>query len=1159
MSDEQVPIRLIKVAKEFNVGTSTIVDDLARKGHKIDSNPNTKLTPEQYALLRKLYDVDKKVKIEAEKKGLEYSVRRETITTQDKKAHTRVEKEIVNDELMIKNVQLDYHDNLKAIKKPTVEAPTPQPQPTAKIETPEIKPIATPTPEPKKQEPIVSVTVEHKPVSEEPKVIAVETPKPRVEPIPEPKPEPSKPTQAEPIEVKQPPKESTDVEVKVVKETIIQEKPSQNIINQPTEPKKEIIQAEAPKVVAPPEPKAEQTEETANDTGGIKVFGKLDLDSMNLRTKPDKKTKEQRKREREETYGHQKKTGHETPTVDANQQTLVFEEPKTESTEKVETPKPEVIESIIETPVAPVIPAAEKLPDNFLKTQYQKIEGPVILGSMQLPDPRRPEKKKPVASSSDEKLKSKKKKRKRIGNEPQTGNQQPNTGQGQNRTNQQGGGNQQGGTNQQGGSNQQRQGQGGQGQVGHGQQRQGSGATHGPRPQQGTTQQGGPQRPGQNQHGPRSNQQSGRFKDKKPVKEAPKVEPTPEDIERQIKETLARLTSGGKSKSSKYRRAKRDMISEKMAEEQQKLEDSKKTLQVTEFLTANELASMMDIHVNQVISTCMSLGLFVAINQRLDAETITLVADEFGFSVEFISANADDVIEDQYDENPDDYSTRSPIVTVMGHVDHGKTKLLDYIRNANVVAGEAGGITQHIGAYEVQLDNGKRITFLDTPGHEAFTAMRARGAKITDVAIIVIAADDSVMPQTREAINHALAANVPIVFAFNKIDKPTANTEKIREELSKMNILVEDWGGKYQCQEISAKSGIGVENLLEKVLLEAEMLDLKANPKRPASGTVIESMLDKGRGYVVKLLVQNGALRQGDLVLAGTCYGKVKAMYNERNQIVKVAGPSAPIMVLGLNGAPQAGDKFNVFIDEREAKTLANKRLQLQREVGLRTQKHITLDEIGRRIAIGDFKELNIIVKGDVDGSVEALSDALLKLSNEEIQVNVIHKSVGAVTETDVMLASASNAVIIGFQVRPSASARKLAETEQIDIRLYSIIYKAIEEIKDAMVGMLSPVFEEKITSNLEVREVFNISKVGNIAGCLALEGTMTRHTKVRVIRDGIVVYSGHLGSLKRFKDDVKEVKVGQECGLNIDRFNDIKVGDIIEGYEEIEVKRTIK
>lgn len=1155
MSDEQVPIRLIKVAKEFNVGTSTIVDDLARKGHKIDSNPNTKLTPEQYALLRKLYDVDKKVKIEAEKKGLEYSVRRETITTQEKKVHTRVEKEIVNDELMIKNVQLDYHDNLKAIKKPTVEVPTP-PAPI-KTQTPESKPIIAPAPEPKKQEPVASVPSEPKPVVEPPKAVVIDTPKPKVEADPEPKVEPEKPIQTESIETKQALKENKLEEVKPVTDATIHEKPSQETPKQPVEPTKEVIQIEPPKAITPKTEDAQPSESTA-DAIGIKVFGKLDLDSMNLRTKPDKKTKEQRKREREETYGHQKKSTTEPTSTESKQQELVFDEPKPESTQEVETPKPEVIESIIETPLATEAPVAEKLPDNFLKTQYQKIEGPVILGSMQLPDPRRPEKKKPVASSSDEKLKSKKKKRKRIGNEPQTGNQQANTGQQQNRPNQQGG-NQQGGANQQAGSNQQRQGQNNQGQVGHGQQRQGGSTAHGPRPQQGTAQHGGPQRPGQNQQTQRPNQQSGRFKDKKPTKEVPKVEPTPEDIERQIKETLARLTSGGKSKSSKYRRAKRDMISEKMAEEQQKLEDSKKTLQVTEFLTANELASMMDIHVNQVISTCMSLGLFVAINQRLDAETITLVADEFGFSVEFISANADDVIEDQYDENPEDYSTRSPIVTVMGHVDHGKTKLLDYIRNANVVAGEAGGITQHIGAYEVQLDNGKRITFLDTPGHEAFTAMRARGAKITDVAIIVIAADDSVMPQTREAINHALAANVPIVFAFNKIDKPTANTEKIREELSKMNILVEDWGGKYQCQEISAKSGVGVENLLEKVLLEAEILDLKANPKRPASGTVIESMLDKGRGYVVKLLVQNGALRQGDLVLAGTCYGKVKAMYNERNQIVKLAGPSAPIMVLGLNGAPQAGDKFNVFIDEREAKTLANKRLQLQREVGLRTQKHITLDEIGRRIAIGDFKELNIIVKGDVDGSVEALSDALLKLSNEEIQVNVIHKSVGAVTETDVMLASASNAVIIGFQVRPSASARKLAETEQIDIRLYSIIYKAIEEIKDAMVGMLSPVFEEKITSNLEVREVFNISKVGNIAGCLALEGTMTRHTKVRVIRDGIVVYSGHLGSLKRFKDDVKEVKVGQECGLNIDRFNDIKVGDIIEGYEEIEVKRTIK
>jgi translation initiation factor IF-2 len=568
---------------------------------------------------------------------------------------------------------------------------------------------------------------------------------------------------------------------------------------------------------------------------------------------------------------------------------------------------------------------------------------------------------------------------------------------------------------------------------------------------------------------------------------------------------------------------------------------------------------MMNVPVTEIISTCMSLGLFVSINQRLDAETLTLVVDEFGYKVEFVSVEVQEAIHllEEVDK-PEDLTERPPIVTVMGHVDHGKTKLLDFIRSANVVAGEAGGITQHIGAYEVKLDNGKTITVLDTPGHEAFTAMRARGAKVTDVAIIVIAADDNVMPQTREAINHALAAGVPIVFAINKIDKPNANPEKVKEELSKMNILVEDWGGKYQSQEISAKTGVNINILLEKVLLESEMLNLKANPNRLALGTVIESSLDKGRGYIAKLLVQNGTLKVGDIVLAGSTYGRVKAMYNERNQQVRSAGPSEPILMLGLNGAPQAGDTFNVMTDEKEVKSISNKRLQLQREQGIRTQKHITLDEIGRRIAIGDFKELNIIVKGDVDGSVEALSDSLLKLSTTQVVVNVIHKSVGQITESDVLLASASNAVIVGFQVRPSIGARKLAEQEQIDIRLYSIIYTAIEEIKAAIEGMLSPEIEEKITCNIEVREVFKITKVGTVAGCYVLDGKVTRNTKIRVIRDGIVVYTGLLGSLKRFKDDVKEVSAGYECGLNIDKFNDIKVGDIVEGYEETEVKRKL-
>lgn len=638
----------------------------------------------------------------------------------------------------------------------------------------------------------------------------------------------------------------------------------------------------------------------------------------------------------------------------------------------------------------------------------------------------------------------------------------------------------------------------------------------------------------------------------------PKPALTEEEIQKQVKETLARLSGGGsKSKSAKYRREKRDEKRAEFEAEMEQQEMEKKTIKVTEFVTANELARMMNVPVNQIISTCMALGMFVSINQRLDAETLTIVAEEFGFAVEFVSAEVQEAIKEDVDTDTD-LKPRPPIVTVMGHVDHGKTSLLDYIRKANVIAGEAGGITQHIGAYSVELENGKQITFLDTPGHEAFTAMRARGAKVTDVVIVVVAADDNVMPQTKEAINHAQAAGVPIVFAINKIDKPGANPEKIKEELANMNILVEDWGGKFQCQEISAKKGLNIDQLLEKVLLEAELLDLKANPNRNATGTVIESSLDKGRGFISTILVERGTLRVGDVILAGCYSGRVKAMQNERNQNVKNAGPAHPVIVLGLTGAPQAGDHFNVMDDEREARDIANKRLQLQREQGYRTRKHITLDEIGRRLAIGDFQELNIIVKGDVDGSVEALSDSLIKLSTEKIQVNIVHQAVGQISESDVMLASASNAIVVGFQVRPSVSARKIAEQEQIDIRLYSIIYDAIEEVKAAMEGMLAPTMEEKIMGNIEVREVFKITKVGTVAGCYVLDGKVTRQTRVRLIRDGIVIYNGNLGSLKRFKDDVKEVLAGYECGLNIENFNDIKVGDIIEGYTEVEVKQKL-
>jgi translation initiation factor IF-2 len=645
---------------------------------------------------------------------------------------------------------------------------------------------------------------------------------------------------------------------------------------------------------------------------------------------------------------------------------------------------------------------------------------------------------------------------------------------------------------------------------------------------------------------------------KKVVKKRPiRAEVNEEEVQKQIKETLARLTTKGKSKGSRYRREKREAISQKHQEVVDQQELDKNILKVTEFVSVNELASMMNTPVTDIISTCMNLGLFVSINQRLDAETMALLADEFGYKVEFVSAELQEAVREEVDEE-EDLKPRPPIVTVMGHVDHGKTKLLDYIRNTNVIAGEAGGITQHIGAYGVILEDGRQITFLDTPGHEAFTAMRARGAQITDIAIIVVAADDGVMPQTREAINHASAAGVPIIFAINKIDKPTSNPDKIKEALAAMNYLVEDWGGKYQSQEISAKSGLNIDILLDKILLEAEMLELKANPDKPAIGTVIESSLDKGRGFTATVLVKAGTLKIGDIMLAGSCFGHIKAMYNERGYKVEEVGPATPTLILGLNGAPQAGDKFNVMDSDREAKDIATKRAQLQREQGLRTQKHITLDEIGRRIAIGNFQELNIIVKGDVDGSVEALSDSLIKLSTPEIQLNIIHKAVGQISESDVLLAAASNAIIVGFQVRPSVSARKLAEKEEIDVRLYSIIYNAIEEIRSAMEGMLMPEVREEIVATLEIREIFKVTKVGTVAGCYVKEGKITRNTRVRIIRDGIVIYTGELGSLKRFKDDVKEVVGGYECGLNIHNFNDIKLGDIVEGYQEFEVKKTL-
>lgn len=752
-----------------------------------------------------------------------------------------------------------------------------------------------------------------------------------------------------------------------------------------------------------------------------------------------------------------------------------------------------------EAPAPAPEPAAPK--DNIFRPETVTLTGPQVLGTMDVSGF--------VAGG--------KHKRKRLQKEKVDVSKAP-------RGNAQGGGNKQGGQGGQGGQN--RPGQGGQNRPG---------AQNQPKPGEG-----------------RRNKNKGKAAPKPIVR--PEV--SDEEVSKQVKDTLARLTAkGAKSKSAKYRKDKRDAVAERMNEEFEREEQERSTLKVTEFVTVSELATMMNVSPTQVITACMNLGLMVSINQRLDAEALVVVAEEFGYKVEFVSVEIQEAINDEGEDKEEDLVPRPPIVTVMGHVDHGKTSLLDNIRKTNVIEGEAGGITQHIGAYSVEL-NGQKITFLDTPGHEAFTAMRARGAAVTDVAIIIVAADDSVMPQTIEAINHAQAAGVPMVFAINKIDKPNANPDHIKEQLSQMNYLVESWGGKYQDQEVSAKKGLNLDKLLEKVLLEAEMLDLKANPDKKAQGTVIESTLDKGRGYVSTILVQSGTLHVGDVILSGTYTGRVKAMFNENGKKVDSAGPSTPVQVLGLNGAPQAGDTFNVMEDDRSAREIANKREQLQRMQGIMTQKHVTLDEIGRRIAIGSFKELNIIVKGDVDGSIEAMSGSLIKLSKETVQVNVIHAAVGQISESDVLLAAASNAIIVGFQVRPSASARKLAEKEEIEIRLYSIIYDAINDIKDAIEGMLEPVMKEEIVASVEVLEIFKISKVGTVAGCIVREGKLQRNTPIRVIRDGIVIYTGKLGSLKRFKDDVKEVTAGQDCGLNIESFNDIRVGDIVEGYEQVEVKR---
>ncbi len=951
---EKKATRLSKAAREFNVGISTIVEFLQKKGHDVNPNPNTKLDPELYVLLVDEYSTDLNVKKESEK-----------LTMQT------------------------FRDKQESIQEEEVPEPTIEEQPEELLITD------------------INASLEEK-------------------------------------------KEEVVVD---------EEKPEVEAPEKTVSKKEEPVQEEAK---VEPEEKEEE--------GGPKVVGKIDLDSMNQKTRPKKKTKEEKETEKAKKQEVVEKE--------------VVKEVKTEAA--AEAAVDAVVEAAVEEIVAeekvltekPVKAKAVENKENLIPTKVTKLAGPTVVGKIELPKKKEP-KKKPVASSSELEA-DRKKKRKRIQKDAPVDLK------------------------------------------------------------------------GGNKDKPRIEKGGGKKK-----KRVSRHEVSEEDVQKQIKDTLAKLTTKGKSKASKHRRDKRESVQQKLADEVEKAEHDKTVIKVTEFVSVNELASMMDVQVNEIISTCMSLGLFVSINQRLDAETMALVADEFGFTVEFISADVLDHIAEEEDAEGS-LIFRPPIVTVMGHVDHGKTKLLDYVRNANVVAGEAGGITQHIGAYSVELEDKRKITFLDTPGHEAFTAMRARGAQITDIAIIVVASDDGVKPQTVEAINHASAAGVPIVFAINKIDAPNANPEKIKEALAGMDYLVEDWGGKFQSQDVSAKTGENIAELLEKVLLEAELLELKANPNKKAVGTIIESTLDKGRGNIATMLVEAGELRIGEVVLAGKHFGHVKAMFNERGKKIDVAGPATPVMILGLNGAPQAGDRFNVMGSDKEAKEIASKREQLQREQDLRTKKHITLDEIGRRIAIGNFQELNIIVKGDVDGSVEALGDSLIKLGTSEIQVNIKHKAVGQISESDILLAAASNAIVIGFQVRPSLSARRLAEKEQIDIRLYSIIYDAIEEVKAAMEGMLSPEIKEEIVATLEVLEAFKITGVGTIAGCMVREGKIRRTSKVRLIRDGIVVYTGELGSLKRFKDDAKEVVSGLECGLNIENFNDIKVGDIVEGYEETEIKKRL-
>lgn len=1088
-----MPVRLIKVSKNLNVGINTLVEFLHKKGIEIEANPNAKIEDEQYDILIAEFGKDKNIRKEA-------TITREKLHRRDEKRETvaiegyelpneqsprkKMEKEAIETEIpdelkphfnVVGSIDLDNLHKKKS--EPGNEEPVEEERIMESKPEPETEETAWTEEVPIEKSPAKEVPIQESPVKEVPdEVTPAETAPDEstpVEQIPDEK-TPGEPTPAEPTPV-----EPTPTPVEKVTSPQVNEKP---------EEKTEEIDKEETKERVP-----EKKEEAARLTAETEEAKPEEIKTTTLEgSKPEEsKTTGQEAegsepRKESAAEGIESKTDTENPDedkkTDEDKSGAVFRLHKNKLESNIVVKGSIDLNSINDRTRPPRKSRAQRKKERLEREQKAldnkklKEEKVKQLKKEAIDE----KKKKPGASDSDTDGGKKKRKRIRSG---QVNIDKPTT------------------------------------------------------------------------YSQGSKSSNKRLSLRKPLKAAV----SDEDVQKQIKETLARLTEKrGKKAGAKYRREKREASAQRQQEEIKQQEKASRTLQLTEFVTANDLANMMNVPVTNVISTCMSLGVMVAINQRLDAETINIVAEEYGFKTQYVSADVIEAIADQEEDAPEDLIPRPPIVTVMGHVDHGKTSLLDRIRSTNVIAGEAGGITQHIGAYNVLLSDGRKITFLDTPGHEAFTAMRARGAKVTDVAIIIVAADDNVMPQTIEAINHAGAAGVPIVFAINKIDKPGANPEKIKEKLAEMNYLVEDWGGKYQSQDISAKSGIGIRELLEKVLLEADLLDLKANPNRRATGSIIESSLDKGRGYMSTVLVENGTLKQGDIVLAGSYFGRVKAMFNERNQRIEEAGPAEPALILGLNGAPQAGDTFNVMETEQEARSIANRREQLQREQSLRTQKMLTLDDIGRRIAIGSFQQLNIIVKGDVDGSVEALSDSLIRLSTEEIQVNVIHKAAGQISESDVSLAAVSDAIIIGFQVRPSLSARKEAEKEGVDIRLYSIIYDAIEEVKAAMEGMLSPDIKEEIIGNVEVLEVFKISKVGTVAGCMVRDGKIKRSSQIRLIRDGIVIFTGELESLKRFKEDVKEVTSGYECGVTIHNFNDIKVGDVVEAYEETEVKKKL-